>query len=159
MSKTKTDRSKVHAPTKEDGISSRLTPAELRAVRKARLKKSQLKDQTPELLASLTGLPLPRCEQLVVLHQFTELDSVGPATAEDLWVLGYRSLAELRTERPREMYERLCRVSGTRLDPCVEDVFRAIVAQARDPELPAEQRNWWYWTQYREPPTDMRTDT
>jgi hypothetical protein len=152
MSRSSTELREVRVPRGAARVSARLTPDEQRALRKARLKKAQLKDHSPKQLARLTGLPLWRCEQLVVLLRFEELDSVGPATAEDLWVLGYRSLAELRSERPREMYERLCGISGVRLDPCVEDVFRAIVAQARDPQLPAEQRNWWYWTQYRESP-------
>jgi len=31
----------------------------------------------------------------------------------------------------------------------VLDVFRAAVAQARDPRLPAEQCQWWYWSRKR----------
>ena len=29
------------------------------------------------------------------------------------------------------------------------DVFRAAVAQARNPRLPAEQCQWWYWSRKR----------
>jgi hypothetical protein len=29
------------------------------------------------------------------------------------------------------------------------DVFRAAVAQARNPQLPAEQCQWWYWSRLR----------
>jgi hypothetical protein len=29
------------------------------------------------------------------------------------------------------------------------DVFVAAVAQARDPNLPIEQRQWWYWSKVR----------
>jgi hypothetical protein len=31
----------------------------------------------------------------------------------------------------------------------VLDTFCCAVAQARDPGLPAEQRNWWYWSRLR----------
>jgi hypothetical protein len=103
----------------------------------------------PPLVAELTRIPLRRCEQLVALLQFEAMESVGPATAEDLWTLGFHSIASLKRGRPREMYDRLCRMTGTTHDPCVEDVFHAVVAQARDPKLPAEQRNWWYWTELR----------
>jgi hypothetical protein len=29
------------------------------------------------------------------------------------------------------------------------DVFRAAVAQAKDPQLPADQCQWWYWSRNR----------
>jgi hypothetical protein len=29
------------------------------------------------------------------------------------------------------------------------DVFRAAVAQAKDPRLPADQCQWWYWSRSR----------
>jgi hypothetical protein len=40
-------------------------------------------------------------------------------------------------------------LTGTRQDPCVLDGFRCAVAQARDPHLPAAQRNWWWWSRQR----------
>jgi hypothetical protein len=138
------------APTPPARVTSRLSRSEVSALRRAALRKEQLGSLSPRMLAKLTGIPLRRCVELSALSRFQALDSVGPATAEDLWILGYRSVAELRTARPRKMYEKLCRLSGVRLDPCVEDVFRAAVAQARDPDLPSEQRNWWYWTPFRE---------
>lgn len=140
--------SKIVAKSLPKGM-SHLTAAEQRAFRKAGLKKSEIADMPPKLVAQLTGVPPQRCKELVALLQFERMDSVGPATAEDLVMLGYYSLESLRRQDPRRMYERLCRMAGARLDPCVEDVFRAVVAQARDPKLPAEQRNWWYWTARR----------
>jgi hypothetical protein len=47
------------------------------------------------------------------------------------------------------MYKRLCGMTGQHQDICVLDVFRAAVAQARDPNLPAEQCVWWYWSRKR----------
>ena len=37
-------------------------------------------------------------------------------------------------------------------DICCLDVFRAAVAQARNPRLPAEQCQWWYWSKRRKQP-------
>ena len=34
-------------------------------------------------------------------------------------------------------------------DICCLDVFRAAVAQARNPQLPLEQCQWWYWSRQR----------
>ena len=78
-----------------------------------------------------------------------DLESVGPATVEDLRALGITSVDALAGADPQVLYDRLCALRGQRLDPCCEDVFRAAVAQARDPNLPAERRRWWYWSRLR----------
>ena len=82
-------------------------------------------------------------------RRLSDLYSVGPATIADLTELGVTSVSALAREDAGELYERLCAQRGQRLDPCCEDVFRAAVAQARDPNLPAEQRRWWYWSRVR----------
>ncbi len=78
-----------------------------------------------------------------------ELISVGPAMLRDLELLGVRSVAQLARQNPRRLYERLCEVTGQRVDVCCLDVFSAAVAQARNPRLPAEQCQWWYWSRRR----------
>jgi hypothetical protein len=40
-------------------------------------------------------------------------------------------------------------MEGARQDPCVLDTFRCAVAQAQDPLLRPEQRNWWWWSRER----------
>jgi hypothetical protein len=47
------------------------------------------------------------------------------------------------------MYRKLCRLTGEHQDVCVFDVFCAAVAQARDPLLPPEKCQWWYWSRRR----------
>ncbi len=78
-----------------------------------------------------------------------DLVSVGPTILRDFEILGVRSVEELARRNPERLYERLCAVTGQRHDICCLDVFRAAVAQARVPNLPAEQRNWWYWSRVR----------
>jgi len=78
-----------------------------------------------------------------------DLVSVGPAIVRDFELLGIRSVAQLRRRNPEKLYEKLCRVKGAAQDICCLDVFRAAVAQARDPQLPAEQCQWWYWSRRR----------
>jgi hypothetical protein len=77
------------------------------------------------------------------------LVSIGPATLRDFELLGIGSVDELALAEPGELYERLGRLTGTRQDPCVLDTFCAAVAQARDPNLPAPMREWWYWSRVR----------
>jgi hypothetical protein len=68
---------------------------------------------------------------------------------EDFERLGVRSVRELARRKPEKLYEQLCEVTGHAQDICVLDVFRAAVAQARNPRLPVAQRNWWYWSRLR----------
>ena len=82
-------------------------------------------------------------------RELGDLVSVGPATLEDLRVLGVESVEALAECDPIDLYESLSAIQGCRVDRCVEDVFRAAVAQARDPKLPAEKRQWWYWSRVR----------
>jgi len=77
------------------------------------------------------------------------LISMGPAIAHDLELLGVRSVAQLARRNPERLYEGLCRVTGQPQDVCCLDVFRAAVAQARNPRLPIEQCQWWYWRRQR----------
>ncbi len=83
------------------------------------------------------------------MRQLADLAGIGPAMLRDFQLLRVRSVDQLAGEDPVELYERLCLETGTRQDPCVLDVFRCAVAQARNPRLPAEQRNWWYWSRIR----------
>jgi hypothetical protein len=79
----------------------------------------------------------------------SDLVSIGPATIEDLRVLGVNSVEELAGCDAEDLYQRLCRVTGARHDPCCRDVFAAGIAQARDPDLPADRKVWWYWSRQR----------
>ncbi len=68
---------------------------------------------------------------------------------KDFEILGVRTVAELARQNGSDLYERLNEITGTRQDPCVLDTFRCAVAQARNPRLPDEQRDWWYWSRLR----------
>ena len=82
-------------------------------------------------------------------RRLQDLISVGPAMARDFELMGIRSVSELGRRNPEKLYEKLCRVTGKAQDICCLDVFRAAVAQARNPRLPAEQCQWWYWSRQR----------
>jgi hypothetical protein len=89
-------------------------------------------------------------------RELLDLVSVGPATAADLGCLGITKVEQLAQEDPVELYNRLCRITGVRHDPCCQDVLMAAVAQARDPNLPAEQCQWWYWSRIRKGKTHVK---
>ena len=82
-------------------------------------------------------------------RELRELISIGPAMLRDFKLLGVNSMAELARQNPEKLYASLFRMTRQRQDVCVLDVFRAGVAQARNPRLPAEQCQWWYWSRRR----------
>lgn len=82
-------------------------------------------------------------------RQLADLISIGPTMLRDFELLGIRSVAQLAKQNPRKLYDKLGRVAGQHQDICVLDVFEAAVAQARNPRLPAEKCQWWYWSRKR----------
>jgi len=89
-------------------------------------------------------------------RRLQDLISVGPAMLRDFELLGIRSVTQLVRRDPRRMYEALCERTGKAQDICCLDVYRAAVAQARNPHLPAEKCQWWYWSRERKA-KDART--
>ena len=81
-------------------------------------------------------------------RRLKDLDSIGPAMLSDFEVLGIRTVNDLARRSPEKLYEQLVARRGSQ-DICVLDVFRCAVAQARNPRLPAAQRNWWDWSRLR----------
>ena len=82
-------------------------------------------------------------------RSLSDLISIGPATLRDFEQLGIHSVAQLARQKPASLYAKLERLSGQRQDICVLDTFAAAVAQARNPRLPAEQCQWWFWSRKR----------
>jgi len=82
-------------------------------------------------------------------RKLKDLVSIGPAMLEDLELLGIQSVMQLRRRSPHKMYRELCWLKRQQLDPCCLDVLVAAVAQAKNPSLPIEQRQWWYWSKVR----------
>jgi hypothetical protein len=77
--------------------------------------------------------------------ELTSLMNVGPRIADDLHLLGIRSVEDLRHNEADDLYDRLCELTGRRQDPCVLDTFRSAVDQANG--KPA--RPWWEYSRER----------
>lgn len=82
-------------------------------------------------------------------HPLLALRSVGKATLRDLTLLGVDNLDKLAASDPRYLYDELCARTGQHIDICQYDVFCCAVAQARDPHLPDEQKDWAWWSRRR----------
>jgi len=79
----------------------------------------------------------------------SDLVSVGKATLMDFEILGITRVSQLKGRNAHRMYLKLQKLTGKDHDPCCEDVFRAAIEQANNPELPREQCKWPYWSKLR----------
>jgi hypothetical protein len=64
-------------------------------------------------------------------NELFSLMNVGPATYKDLEILGIHSIQQLSKADPDELYSRLQEITGHPHDPCVWDVFAAIIHEAK----------------------------
>lgn len=81
----------------------------------------------------------------VAMVRLQEIFNVGPRMAENLLKLGIARLEDAAGRDPDEIYHELCAMDAKRHDPCVRDVFAAVVSQAEG--YPA--RPWWEFTPER----------
>lgn len=84
-------------------------------------------------------------ERLPPVDDLRRIPGVGPSIAADLRRLGFRQVRDLRGADPEAMYQRLCRLTGERQDPCVLYVFRCAVYFASRTRHRPELLKWWNW--------------
>ena len=84
-----------------------------------------------------------RHNEAVVLLQ--EIPNVGPKMAAVLIKLGITRLQDAAGRDPDEMYHELCAIDAKRHDPCVRDIFAAVVSHAEG----GPARPWWEFTSER----------
>ena len=78
-------------------------------------------------------------------RELQEIPGVGPSISRDLVDLGVRRIYDLRGRDPEKMYERLSRLRGSPIDPCVLYVFRCAVYYARTKRRDPRLLKWWNW--------------
>ena len=79
------------------------------------------------------------------IQALTTMPNVGPAVARRLIRLGIEAPGDLRGRDPEELFDRLCRLDGRAGDPCLLDIFTAVVAFADG----GPARPWWYYSRQR----------
>ena len=83
------------------------------------------------------------------------IPNVGPAIAGDLIRLGITRLEDMAGRDPDNLYDALCDLDARRHDPCLRDVFAAVVAYANGEEA----RPWWAFTPARKARDGQPTGT
>lgn len=77
--------------------------------------------------------------------ELSDLKNVGKATLGDLHLLGIHSVDALALQDATQLFHRLEVITERRHDPCMWDVFAAIIHQAKTGEATV----WWSWTPQR----------
>jgi len=79
------------------------------------------------------------------VEKFQDIPNVGPAMARDFNVLGLHKPTDLINKNPLALYNKMCKVSGARQDPCVLDTYIAVI----DFMNGAPARPWYFYTKGR----------
>ena len=79
------------------------------------------------------------------ISRLLKIPNVGPRMASALLKLGVTRLEDGAGRDPDEMYYELCAIDAKRYDPCVRDVFAAVVSHAEG----GPARPWWEFTPER----------
>jgi hypothetical protein len=80
------------------------------------------------------------------LNDLLQIPGVGPRIAEDLQILGIRSVTDLIGKNPEVLYKQLCVEAGQKLDRCILYVFRCAVYFASHENHNPELLKWWNWS-------------
>ena len=73
------------------------------------------------------------------------MKNVGKATFEDLKMVGVTSTAKLAEADLDKLCVRIQQITHHKHDPCVWDVFAAIIHEAKT----GEKQDWWEWAKVR----------
>ena len=123
-----------------------LTPDETKRLRANKIKVSDITEYLVDDLCALLHVPPTRAKEIYALAEFQSVPSVGIKFAYDLISLGYFSLDDLKDKNGAKMIEDLELLTGTWIDPCVEDQCRLVVDYANNRD---NSKKWWDFTEER----------
>jgi len=123
-----------------------LTPEEQKKLRANKIKYSGITEYLVDDLSALLNVPTTRAKEIYALAEFQSIPSIGVKFAYDLISLGYYSLDDLKDKDGAKMIEDLENLTGTWIDPCVEDQCRLVVDYANNRD---NSKKWWDFTDER----------
>jgi hypothetical protein len=80
-----------------------------------------------------------------VLRNLQIIPGIGKSIAMDLYRIGIRSVADLKSKDPEELYRKSNEVVGVVQDRCLLYVFRCAVYFAETKNPKKDKLNWWWW--------------
>jgi hypothetical protein len=79
------------------------------------------------------------------IRDLRRIPGVGPRIAQNFWRLGFGSVKDLKGADPEKLYDRLCALEKTKVDPCALYVFRGAVYFATRKNPRPDLLLWWNW--------------
>jgi hypothetical protein len=127
-------------------INLELTDLEKSLLKEKKITQKALADYAIDEIVAVLN-PEPRREKvLYALFEFQSIPSIGLQFAKDLIFMEYYKLSELKHFNGHELLDSYEQKIGYKVDPCVEDQFRLIVAYANNPQI---KKQWWDFTAER----------
>lgn len=83
------------------------------------------------------------------MRELKDLTCVGKRTLDDLKTLGIHTIEDLKTKDPESLYDELRQKSDKKVYACRLYFFSAVIAQAQDPNLTEEKKQWHYYSKLR----------
>ncbi len=123
-----------------------LTEAERACLRKYKIRLHELASIATADVSELLSISLQRAQTLQAMVEFQQIPSIGPKFANDLMLLGYYRLEQVKGCDGAMLFNELEQKIGVSIDPCVEDQFRLVVHYAEHPD---SSKQWWDFTEER----------
>ena len=79
------------------------------------------------------------------VKKFSDIPNVGKAMERDFMFLGLKLPADLKKQDAYKLYQKMCKKSGVRQDPCVLDTYLAVI----DFMNGAPAKPWFAYTKER----------
>lgn len=88
---------------------------------------------------------MKKVTKATLASELEQIPNVGSAVAKDLRLIGITKPDQLKGKNGLKLYDKLCRVSGVRHDPCMADTLMAAV----DFMNGGKAKPWWAFTSER----------
>lgn len=81
------------------------------------------------------------------IKELKQIPGVGVSIANDLYNIGIRSIADLKSKDPQQLYDQSNKFANAIQDRCLLYVFRCAVYYAETPsdKREPEKLKWWNW--------------
>jgi hypothetical protein len=92
------------------------------------------------------------------IKELQQIPGVGKSIANDLWKIGIRSISDLKSRDPQDLYDDSNKLVGVIQDPCLLYTFRCAVYFASTPKnrQDPEKLKWWNWKNFDKSKTSRR---
>lgn len=84
-------------------------------------------------------------EKAKAIKELKKIPGVGNSVANDLWLLGFSKISELKKENPEKLYDRLQNLTGQKICRCMLYVFRCAVYFSKEKKPDLQKLKWWWW--------------